>query len=181
MEEAKRRLLLSMCISQWDEHSILVLQGSLRNGISPILGKIMIFIILLIFIGTCNWVSTITHTRLASYLPSGSILYQFDMVYITAESRRGNGLMSSALDFIFQVERSGFQTWLDDCVVFLGKTPLFYTTFLRPGVKMGTGKVSGQTWWNVGGTTNRDIDWHPIQGKGGVYYTPRHFMLWKVG
>lgn len=105
----------------------------------------MIFIILLIFIGTCNWVSTTTYTRLASYLPSGSILYQFDMVYITAESRRGNGLMSSALDFIFQVERSGFQTWLDDCVVFLGKTPLFYTTFLCPGVKMGTGKVSGQT------------------------------------
>ena len=108
-----------------------------------------------------------TYTRLASYLPSGSILYQFDMVYITAESRRGNGLMSSALDFIFQVERSGFQTWSDDCVVFLGKTPLFYITFLHPGVKMGTGKVSGQTWWNVGGTTNLDIDWHPIQGKGG--------------
>lgn len=127
----------------------------------------MIFIILLIFTGTYNWVSTMTSTRLASYLPSGSILYQFDMVYITAESRRGNGLMSSALDFIFQVERSGFQTWSDDCVVFLGKTPLFYTTFLHPGVKMGTGKVSGQTWWNVGGTTNLDIDWHPIQGKGG--------------
>ena len=71
----------------------------------------MIFIILLIFTGTYNWVSTMTYTRLASYLPSGSILYQFDMVYITAESRRGNGLMSSALDFIFQVERSGFQTW----------------------------------------------------------------------
>lgn len=95
----------------------------------------MIFIILLIFTGTYNWVSTMTYTRLASYLPSGSIPYQFDMVYIIAESRRGNGLMSSALDFIFQVERSGFQTWSDDCVVFLGKTPHFHTTFLCPGVK----------------------------------------------
>ena len=95
----------------------------------------MIFIILLIFTGTYNWVSTMTYTRLASYLPLGSILYQFDMVYITAESRRGNGLMSSALDFIFQVERSGFQTWSDDCVVFLGKHLTFTLPFFTQELK----------------------------------------------
>ena len=45
-----------------------------------------------------------------------------------------------------QIERSGFESWPGNCVVFLGKT-LYdclypYNAFLKPGVQMGTGEFS---------------------------------------
>ena len=50
---------------------------------------------------------------------------------------------------------SGFETWPGQCVVFWGETPDSHSVSLRPGVGMGTGKVSGEP---------DETSWHPNQG-----------------
>ena len=43
-------------------------------------------------------------------------------------------VMVSVVDVGLRVERSGFKTWLGQCVIFLGKTPYFHNASLHPGV-----------------------------------------------
>ena len=47
--------------------------------------------------------------------------------------------------------RSGFETWLCLCVVFMSKTLHFHNTSFNSGVLMGGGKLSREAWWNTGG------------------------------
>ena len=46
--------------------------------------------------------------------------------------------------------RSGFETWLCLCVVFMGKTLHFHNTSFNSGVLMAGGKLSREAWWNTG-------------------------------
>ena len=69
------------------------------------------------------------------------------------------------------MERSGFETWPSQCVVFLGKALLI--TFAMPLMilstqkyKMGTGKLSGKPDEMWGGNLAKELASHP-EGRGG--------------
>ena len=75
------------------------------------------------------------------------------------------------------VERSGFETGLDHCVVFLSKKPYSHIASLHPGVEMGTSELSGKPDNMPKG--NFAMDWHPIKER--VVIMPVVFILKKPG